>query len=539
MPKVASSPRLPKDLLEQIYAEVETRVSKKFESRIRELEKKCEKAERERDAWRTRYFKEQEKSRQLEGQLQLARAEIKSLKEVVSKQAAQIEALQNQIHGKKSEVSQPEPRKPVPKRGRGKQPGSPGCGRKKRDSIEPVHCTHDIEDAERNCAKCGLPYEDMSEKVSEQIHVEHKVIRIVHHRKVVRKTCTCAGVPTIKVAKRPPQLFKGSIFTIDTWSHVIFDKYHLQRPLNRVRESLELLGLKVSQGTLTNGLKRLHKNQVFKPIIDEIQKKVAGSNKQQKDETGWKVFQEVDGKKSYSWWLWVTRTDDCCLFDIDPSRSRKVAKRTIGDDPVVLVSDCLSVYHNMGDNVQNAWCWAHIRRALLALKRLGKSWVSKVDTLYHLNNLRLSAATPEQFNIYDQQLRAAISEFERQAKRNASRVGMSEDATKVFKRIADHWDGLTVFVRMPAIPMDNNLSEQALRNGVVGRKCYYGSGSQWSAELTADLFSIFETLKMNGINCRAWLLEYLYAVGRNDCKPPSNAAAFLPWNAPPLEHLHS
>lgn len=541
MAKVAS--QLPTEILERIYAEVEARVTKKFESRIRDLEKKCESLEQERDTWRKRYFKEQENSRHLEGKLQLANEKIKGLEQLVLKQAKQITDLQNQIHGKKSEVSPREPDEPKPKRSRGKQQGSRGFGRKNRDNLEPVDCFHDFDENQRSCPKCGLAYKTIGEKVSEQVHVEFKVVRLVHRRAKIAKICQCLGVPTIKVAPGPTQLFKSSIFSIDTWSHIIFDKYYGQRPTHRSLGILETFGLNVSQGTFTNGLKKLHHKRVFKPLIDEIRDRVLASKRQQKDETGWKVFQEMEGKKGHSWWLWVTRVEDCCFFQIDPSRSREVAKQTIGPDPVVVLTDCLPVYLDLGDNVTNAWCWAHIRRALLALssisKAMSEAWVAKVDKLYHLNHLRLSASTEAMYNVYDDQLKKLMAEFERQAKRNAVRKGMQDESRKVFSRIASHWDGLSVFVRMPAISMDNNLSEQALRNPVVGRKCYYGSGSHWSAQLAADLFSIFETLRMNGINPRLWLVEYLHAVGRNNCKAPLNAAQFLPWNTPPSENLLS
>jgi transposase len=547
VPKTAT-PKLSKELLEQIYAEIEARVERKFQGRIEALEKKCARLEEERDAWRKRYFREQETSRHLQGKLELANEKIKQLETLVESQNAQIENLRRQLH-KKPETVQPtseEPSECRPKRARGRQPGSPGHGRRRREHIEPIDCVHDFPPGERFCPKCGLPYDDMGEKVSEQIHTEYKLVRVVHRRKKIRKSCECPGVPLIKTAPGPDQLFKGSLFSIETWSHIIFDKYHLQRPVNRVLQWLASFGLDdLSQGTITNGLKRLHKNKVFKPLVEEIKNRAKASKHQQKDETGWKVFQEMEGKKGYAWWLWVTLGDDCCFFEIDPSRSKEVAKRTLGEDSVVLSSDCLSSYHNLGPNVINAWCWAHIRRALLALKSfrglgtLSRSWVKKVDKLYHLNNMRLSSPNEQMFAIHDAALKKEIAEFERQAKRNAKRSGMHEEALKVFRSIAKHWTGLTVFVNMPGIPMDNNASERALRNSVVGRKGYYGSGSHWSAELTAELFTIFGTLDKNGINCRLWLIEYLHAVARNQCNAPTNATAFLPWNTPPSEHLLS
>ena len=543
MAKVAAQ-QLSKELLEQIYSEVEARVERKFEARIQQLERKLARAEEERDEWKKRYFQEQDRARKLQGQLELAQAKIRELEALVERQQAQIQDLQQQVHGKTSEVSPPPEQTEQPKRSRGRQSGTKGSGRKRRDHIEPVDCNHVFSSAESHCPICGLPYEEMAEKTSEEIHFEYKVVRRIHRRQVLCKTCQCVGPPKIKVASAPPRLFRGSLLSTETWSHIIFDKYHLQRSMNRHRQWLASFGLDISQGTVTNRLKKLHDKKVFRPLVEDIFRRVSAAQHQQKDETGWKVFQEIVGKKGYAWWLWVTLSDDCTYFEIDPSRSREVAKRTIGTDPVVLSSDCLSTYHNMGDNVTNAWCWSHIRRSLLQLARfkglasISKSWVKKVDWLFHLNNQRLRA-TEDQFATPDSALKQAVAEFERQAKRNAKRISMHPEALKVFKSIAKHWKGLTVFVSMPGIPMHNNASERAIRNPVCGRKMYYGSGSHWSANLTADLFTILTTIEQNGLNPRLWLIEYLNAVAANGCAAPPNPTSFLPWNTPPSDLLLS
>ncbi len=553
MPK-APAIQLPKELLEQIYAEVEQRVEAKFKDRIDKLEARIKALEREneelrksRDHWKKLYYNEVKRSEKLAGELSLANARIKELESIVEKQAVRIAELEKQLYGKKSEVtkkSEPAP-EPAAKRARGREPGNKGSGRKSRTKLEAEECVHDLKPTETVCQSCAKPYNDMGYKVSEEVHIHYKLVRIIHKRRKMRRTCQCAMSPVIKTAPIPPKLFRGSLFSTEFWQYIIFDKYHLQRPMNRVRQFLESHGLEVSQGTLTNGLKRLHKNKVFKPIIEEITQRVRAAKQKQMDETSWKVFQEIEGKKGYMHWLWLTRSSDCCLFVLDPTRSREAAKRNIGEGPVVLTSDMLKAYENLGDNVINSWCWAHVRRYILklasykTLKASADSWLKKVDWLYHCNNQRLAAKSDEEFQRHDSVLRLAINEFERLAKSNAKRKGLHPEAKKVFSMIAKHWDGLALFVELPSVPMDNNLSEQALRNAVCGRKAYYGSGALWSGELAAQLFTIFSTLELNGINPRTWILEYLQAVADNNGQAPTNAAAFLPWNSPPVESLCS
>src|SRR4030095_14784212 len=82
---------------------------------------------------------------------------------------------------------------------------------------------------------------------------------------------------------------------------------------------------------------------------------------------------------------------------------------------------------------------------------------------------------------------------------------------KVLSNLQNHWDGLTVFVGRPEVAMDNNSAERILRNPVVGRKNYYGSGSVWSAHLAARMFSVIQTVLLWGLNPHHWLPAFLQA----------------------------
>ena len=78
--------------------------------------------------------------------------------------------------------------------------------------------------------------------------------------------------------------------------------------------------------------------------------------------------------------------------------------------------------------------------------------------------------------------------------------------------------------------MDNNKAEQKERIVVLGRKNFYGSGAIWSGQMTAILFSIFQTLALWNINPRLWLTAFLEACAVNQGKAPDNILSFLPWN---------
>jgi transposase len=79
------------------------------------------------------------------------------------------------------------------------------------------------------------------------------------------------------------------------------------------------------------------------------------------------------------------------------------------------------------------------------------------------------------------------------------------------------------------VKMDNNPAEQSIRNPVLGRNNYYGSGSLWSAELAVMMFSIFQTVLLWNLNPRTWLHLYFEACAQNKGKTPENLNEFLPW----------
>jgi len=69
------------------------------------------------------------------------------------------------------------------------------------------------------------------------------------------------------------------------------------------------------------------------------------------------------------------------------------------------------------------------------------------------------------------------------------------------------WQGLTVFLSDPRIPIDNNHAEREIRDIVVGRENQYGSKSKRGAEISAIFYTIFESAKLISVGPTAYVLE--------------------------------
>ncbi|MDE0102322.1 MAG: transposase [Bryobacterales bacterium] len=88
---------------------------------------------------------------------------------------------------------------------------------------------------------------------------------------------------------------------------------------------------------------------------------------------------------------------------------------------------------------------------------------------------------------------------------------------------------LTTFVDDPSVPMDNNASERAVRGPVIARKLSFWSGGPTGAETAASLFSVLETVRMNGLNPYTWMQDYLGACARGRGDPRGALDPWLPW----------
>ncbi len=106
---------------------------------------------------------------------------------------------------------------------------------------------------------------------------------------------------------------------------------------------------------------------------------------------------------------------------------------------------------------------------------------------------------------------------------------LAKEARAIVDSLKNDWEGLTIFVEKPEIPMDNNIAENAVRTPCIGRKNYYGSGSVWSGKFSALMYSILMTLKYSKINPHVWLTSYLESCAENGNQAPKDITGFLPW----------
>ena len=96
---------------------------------------------------------------------------------------------------------------------------------------------------------------------------------------------------------------------------------------------------------------------------------------------------------------------------------------------------------------------------------------------------------------------------------------------KAIAYLNNHWEALTLFLRMPGVPIDNNATERLIKQSVRNRKNAYFYRNETGAKIGDILMSVMETCVLNGAN--PW--EYLVAIQEYQKDVRKNPALWVPW----------
>ena len=179
-------------------------------------------------------------------------------------------------------------------------------------------------------------------------------------------------------------------------------------------------------------------------------------------------------------------------------------------------------------------CLAHARRRFVevtpnfpescrhVLEQLGKIYG-------HDAVARKQAMTPDERWRFHQQHSAPVMEelrgwlnFQFAEKKVEPNSGLGMAMRYVLK----HWERLTLFLRQPGAPLDNNIVERALKKAILHRKNSLFYKTENGARV-GDLFmSLIHSCELSGANP----FDYLTQLQRHAGELARNPSAWMPWN---------
>lgn len=385
------------------------------------------------------------------------------------------------------------------------------------EELPRVEVIHDLTDEEKICS-CGTELSKIGEESSEQLDYIPAKLEVIRH---IRPKYTCKACenfegkgPTIKIAPVPKQMIPKSIASARLIAQIVVAKFVDALPFYRQEKQIQRLGFQLSRNNMINWIIQLgiilnrllfllHQELLLAPLIHI-------------DETTLQVLKEPGRSPSSKSYMWVMRGGASVYFHYSPTRASSVAQSLLKNYSGFVMTDGYSGY-NFIDPKKHAACWAHARRKFAdVVKVKGKkscktgSAEIAIDFIRKLYQLEREAkenhlSAQELLKMRQEKSRPLLEEFHQWLWTKKETVLPKSLLGKAIAYSLNRWDGLSLFLDHPEIPLDNNLAENAIRPFVIGRKNFLFCDTQKGATANAALYSLIETAKANNLNPTTYL----------------------------------
>ena len=316
-------------------------------------------------------------------------------------------------------------------------------------------------------------------------------------------------------AKRPPRIlncFAGPSLLAGLAVHHFAD--HL--PYYRLEEILGRSKLTIRRSTQCRWMMRLANE--LTPLTDLMRRLVLKSPVAQADETPVKMLVPGLGKTSttYLWAVLGDRRYPYTTFSFTENRSRAGPAAFFANFSGVLVSDAYIGYELLRSRSQGrirlAGCYAHARRKFEELHALGPTERTATAMGYFQRLFDLEdelRASSDEARHAQRQLRSRplLKEFKRWLDDQLETLRPKHDLRGAILYMTTRWECFERFLESGAIPLDNNASEQAVKNPVMGKKNWLFLGSPAGGTTAAVFYTLTATCRRLKIDPYAYLKD--------------------------------
>jgi transposase len=418
-------------------------------------------------------------------------------------------------------------------------------GRRKLDAALPrVEIVHDLPPEQKVCTEHGVALVRFGEESSEQLDYQPAQVRVIRN---IRPKYSCPCCAKVSIAPVPAQLLPKSLATASLLAHIVTAKFVDGLPLYRQESQFERLGVGLGRATMAGWMIRLGTEHVV-PVVNLLNEQMLSAPLIHCDETSLQVLKS-DKAPASNHWIWVRAAGPpgkrIVLFDYDSSRGGAVPRRLLEGYRGILLSDGYEPYAAVAESLElvHAGCWAHVRRkfdearkaqpagsATAGHAQVALAMIRELYLIERALSERDQPITPAQRVRVRAQLSAPIvAKLHAWLEALAPQVLPQSLLGKAVHYSLGQWRKLIVFLEHGEVPLDNNRCENAIRPFVLGRKGWLFSDTVKGAIASANLFSIVESAKANGLEPHAYL-SLLFAQLPH-ARTVEDFEMLLPWNA--------
>ncbi len=423
------------------------------------------------------------------------------------------------------------PSRPAAKRNLGRLP-------KELPRLEQV-----IEPASLACpCGCGAMAR-IGEDITERLDIVPAQFRVIA---TIRPKYACPTCQQgVHQAPAPAHLIEGGLPTEATLAHVLVGKFADHLPLYRQAQIYSRQGIELDRSTLAGWVGKVAFH--LAPVVDRLAKHLRGSGKLFMDETPVPVLDPGRGRTKTGY-LWVVARDDrgwCgndppgIVYHYAPGRSGKHAEQLLQGFDGILQVDGYGGYNRLtkaerqgGAPLVLAHCWTHARRQLKEIfdrdgSTIAAEGLAQIAALYRIEAEIRGRSSTERLAIRATRSRPLVDAFGQWLAAQRARVSRKSRIGEKLTYIANHWDGLLVFLTDGRVEINSNAIENAIRPVALTRKNALFAGHDEGGRSWGRIASLIATAKMNDLDPFAYLKATLEALANGH--PQSRIDDLMPW----------
>lgn len=414
------------------------------------------------------------------------------------------------------------------------------AARKPRRRPLPDHLPREVEvhePEEKGCPACGGSLSKLAEDVSEVLEYVPARFKVIRH---VRPKLSCTKCDNIVQAEAPSRPIARGLAGPGLLAHVLVSKYADHLPLYRQAEIYAREGVDLERSTLADWVGAT--SELVNPLNEALRQYVMSARKLHADDTPVPVLTPGQGKTKRGR-LWTYVRDDrpagdsaapAVWFAYSPDRRGEHPHRHLAKFKGTLQADAYAGFNRLydGGRIQEAACWAHVRRKFFDLHEAHASPVTtealaRIGSLYAIESEIRGRSPEERQRERQTRSRPLLTSLQDWFKDLLTKLSRKSETAVAINYALGRWPALGRYCDDGLLEIDNNSAERALRAVALGRKNYLFAGSDAGGERAAVIYSLLGSAKLNGIDPEAYLAAVLRRIADH---PINRIGELLPWN---------
>jgi len=393
------------------------------------------------------------------------------------------------------------------------------------------------EPRETVCPQCQGELHKLGEDVSEMLEYVPASFVVIRH---VRSKLSCTKCDCIVQAEAPRRPIERGLAGPGLLAHVLVSKYCDHQPLYRQSEIYTRQGVELERSTMADWVGA--SSRLLEPLVEALHRYVIAAGKLHADDTPVPVLAPGQGKTKTGR-LWTYVRDDrpagdtaapAVWFAYSPDRKGEHPAQHLKKFHGTLQADAYAGFNQLYEDarIQQACCWAHVRRHFYDLEQAHSSPVARealqrIGALYGVEEPIRGRPPNERRAIRQAQAKPLLDSLRQWLEATLSKLSRKSETTVAIRYALSRWDALTSYIEDGHIEIDNNAAERSLRGVALGRKNYLFAGSDAGGERAAAIYSLIGSAKLNGLDPEAYLREVLTRIADH---PINRIEELLPWN---------